>query len=135
MTPEVRLIRYFVAVAEAGNVTRAAQRLHISQPSVSAAIQQLEAQLGVQLLARQGRRVTVTPAGTLLHRRGRELLDAADALVAEVRDRGGATSPPPRLGPSPPARYRIAPPPPPPRPRRAPAPAPLPPPETPRPPP
>jgi DNA-binding transcriptional LysR family regulator len=113
MTPDLRLIRYFVAVAVAvadtGNVTRAAQRLHISQPSMSAAIQRLEAQLGVQLLARQGRRVTVTPAGTLMHRRGRELLDAADALVAEVRDRGGATSARLRLGVSRTARYGIAP--------------------------
>lgn len=85
MTPELRLIRYFVAVAETGNVTRAAQRLHIAQPSLSAAIKGLEQQLGVELLARYGRRVTVTAAGELLLRRGRELLKHADAVAAEVR--------------------------------------------------
>ena len=87
MTPDLRLIRYFVIVAEEGNVTRAAERLHISQPSLSAAIRQLETQLGVELLVRVGRRIEITPAGELLRERGRELLDHADALVDEVRDR------------------------------------------------
>ena len=109
MTPELRLIRYFVAVAEAGTVTRAAEQLHIAQPSLSAAIKQLEAQLGVELLARHGRRVTITPAGEVLHRRGRELLEAADALVAEVRRRDTATSGRLRFGVSPTARYGVAP--------------------------
>ena len=107
--PELRLVRYFVAVAEAGNVTRAAERLHISQPSLSAAIKQLEAQLGVELLARRGRRVEVTAAGTLLHRRGRELLEAADAVVAEIRAEGASTAARLRLGVTPTARYGIAP--------------------------
>lgn len=109
MTPELRLIRYFVAVAETGNVTRAAERLHISQPSLSAAVKQLEAQLGVALLTRRGRRIEITPAGTLLHRRGRELLSAADALVAEIRCSAGAPSARLRIGVSPTARYGIAP--------------------------
>ena len=74
MTPDLRLIRYFVTVAEERNVTRAAERLHISQPSLSAAIQQLERQLGVELLVRVGRRIEITPAGDLLRERGRELL-------------------------------------------------------------
>jgi DNA-binding transcriptional LysR family regulator len=109
MTPELRLIRYFVAVAELGNVTRAAQRLHISQPSLSAAVKQLEAQLGASLLARQGRRVTLTPAGELLLRRGRELLDHADAVAHEVRRRDAAASGRVRLGLSPTARYGVGP--------------------------
>lgn len=108
-TPELRLVRYFVAVADAGNVTRAAQELHISQPSLSAAIRQLEGQLGVELLARRGRRVTVTPAGELLHQRGRELLAHADAVAAEVRHRDAAASGRLRLGLSPTARHGIGP--------------------------
>ena len=109
MTPELRLIRYFVAVAEVGNVTRAAQRLHISQPSLSAAVKQLEAQLEVALLARHGRRIVVTPAGELLLKRGRELLDHADSVVDEIRERDAAASGRVRLGLSPTARYGVGP--------------------------
>lgn len=109
MTPELRLIRYFAAVAETENITRAAQRLHISQPSLSAAIKQLEWQLGVELLARHGRRVTLTPVGALLLRRGRELLAHADAVVDEVRQQEAAPAGRLRLGVSPTARYGIAP--------------------------
>ncbi len=107
MTPELRLIRYFVTVAEEGNVTRAARRLHIAQPSLSAALRQLEAQLGVELLRRDGRQLALTPAGELLRRRGHELLAAADALTAEVR--GAAAGGRVRLGVSPTARYHLAP--------------------------
>src|SRR5215213_4157425 len=98
MTPELRLIRYFVAVAQEGNVTRAAERLHVSQPSLSAAVKQLEQQLGVALLARAGRGVSLTPAGELLLHRGRELVEHADAVADEVRRRGGPPSGRLRLG-------------------------------------
>ena len=66
-----------LAVAEEGNITRAAERLHISQPALSAAIKQLEAQLGVALLDRSDRVVRVTPSGALLADEGRGLLAAA----------------------------------------------------------
>jgi DNA-binding transcriptional LysR family regulator len=108
-TPELRLLRYFVAVAQEGTVTRAAAALHLSQPSLSAAIKQLEGQLGVQLLARHGRRVTITPAGKLLVRRATELLAHADAVAGEVRSSGAAASGRLRLGLSPTARYGVGP--------------------------
>src|SRR5689334_516432 len=107
MTPELRLIRYFVAVAEQGSVTRAARQLHIAQPSLSAALRQLEAQLGVELLRRDGRQLALTPAGELLRRRGRQLLAEADAVVAAVQ--GAAAGGRLRLGVSPTARYGLAP--------------------------
>ena len=109
MSPDLRLIRYFVAVAEVGNVTRAAERLSISQPALSTAIRQLEAQLGVELLDRRARRVGLTPAGELLLRRGRELLEHADAVVEEVRERHASPAGRLRLGVSPTARYGLAP--------------------------
>jgi DNA-binding transcriptional LysR family regulator len=109
MSPDLRLIRYFVAVAETGNITRAAEQLHISQPSLSAAIKQLEGQLGVELLARRGRRVTITPPGELLLRRGRELLAQADAVVEDVRAHAAASPSRLRVGMTPTARYGVGP--------------------------
>lgn len=109
MHPELRLIRYFVAVGEEGNVTRAAERLHVSQPSLSAAMKQLEGQLGVELLQRHGRGVALTAAGELLLERGRDLLEHADAVMAEVAARGDAPAGLLRLGMSPTARYGIGP--------------------------
>src|SRR3954447_14390942 len=109
MQPELRLIRYFVAVAEEGNVTRAAERLHIAQPPLSAAVRQLEQHVGVRLLDRTGRRVKLTAAGALLAERGRALLAEADALVSAVRaveqDPSGLL----RAGFSPAGRFGVAP--------------------------
>src|SRR3954464_25660 len=109
MELELRLVRYFVAVAQEGSVTRAAERLHLSQPALSAAVKQLEQQLGVPLLERVGRGIALTPAGELLLRRGRELLDHAEAVGAEVRSRGGVPAARLRLGLSPTARYGVGP--------------------------
>lgn len=83
--PELRLIRYFVAVAEERNFTRAAERLAMAQPPLSTAIRQLEGQLGVRLLDRSSRQVDLTTAGELLLRSGRELLRDAEEVFAAVR--------------------------------------------------
>ena len=68
---EVRELRYFIAVAEELNFTRAAERLGIAQPPLSTAIGKLERKLGVTLLDRTSRRVTLTPAGATLLDQGR----------------------------------------------------------------
>jgi DNA-binding transcriptional LysR family regulator len=109
MQPELRLVRYFVAVAEERNITRAAERLHISQPALSAAVRQLEQQLGVDLLDRSGRVLGVTPAGMLLLEEGRALLSSADRVFEAVRARDGAAVGRLRLGLTPTARYGLGP--------------------------
>lgn len=109
MYPELRLVRYFLAVAAEGNITRAAERLHISQPSLSAALKQLEAQLGVALLERRGRGVALTASGALLQDRGTALMSHYDTVLAEVRGRGDTPSGRLQLGLSPSARHAIGP--------------------------
>jgi LysR family transcriptional regulator, hca operon transcriptional activator len=75
---ELRHLRYFVAVADAGNMTVAAQRmLHTSQPSLSRQIRDLEDEVGAQLLTRRARGIELTPAG-------RAFLDHARAVLAQV---------------------------------------------------
>jgi len=70
---ELRQLRYFVTVAQEGSFTRAAARLHLSQQSLSAAVQRLEAQLGCPLLERGPRRVVPTAPGAALLARARAL--------------------------------------------------------------
>ena len=108
MPPELRLIRYFVAVAEEQHFTRAAKRLHMAQPPLSAAIRQLEQQLGVALLARQSRGVRLTPAGELLLIKGRALLAAAADVASEVRAVESSPSGLLHVGFTPAARYGLS---------------------------
>jgi DNA-binding transcriptional LysR family regulator len=107
--PDLRLIRYFVAVGMAGNVTRAAESLHVSQPSLSTALKQLEQRLGVELLHRSGRGIALTSAGSLLLDRGRELIERSEIVFDEIRARGKAPSGRVRIGMAPAARYGIGP--------------------------
>ncbi|PJK23883.1 LysR family transcriptional regulator [Mycobacterium goodii] len=82
--PDLRRLRHFVAVAEAGSVTAAAEQLHLSQQALSSSVQQLEKQLGVTLFHREGRRLRLTRAGDVLLAEGRPLLAAAHTIAARV---------------------------------------------------
>jgi DNA-binding transcriptional LysR family regulator len=85
VTPELRQLRYFVAVAEEGSLTRAAARLHVAQQSLSQQIRTLEAQLGATLLERSSRGVALTDVGAVLLREARPVLAQADRAVEAVR--------------------------------------------------
>lgn len=82
---DLRHLRYFVVVAEEQHFTRAAQRLHMAQPPLSQAIRQLESQLGVELLRRTTRRVTLTEAGTAYLQRARAILHDVDDAAVHAR--------------------------------------------------
>lgn len=82
---DLRHLRYFVVVAEEGNITRAAERLHIAQPPLSRQIQQLEEELGVPLLVRGSRPLTLTEAGQFFYAHARQLLSQTRELEAMTR--------------------------------------------------
>ena len=82
---ELRELRYFIAVGEELNFTRAAARLGLAQPPLSAAIGKLERKLGVTLLERTSRRVTLTPAGAVLLDQGRIAVETVSAAIERTR--------------------------------------------------
>lgn len=80
---ELRVLRYFLVVAREENITRAAALLHVTQPTLSRQLMQLEQELGVQLFRRSQHRVILTDEGMLLRRRAQELVDLADKTERE----------------------------------------------------
>lgn len=82
---ELRHLRYFLAVGEASNFTKAAVQLRVAQPALSRQVQDLEDEIGVDLLRRSSRGVTLTAEGKLFLEEVRELLRRADESVEKVR--------------------------------------------------
>ncbi|WP_043650428.1 LysR family transcriptional regulator [Nocardia thailandica] len=95
---ELRQLRYFVTVVEEGGFTRAAERLHLTQPGLSAQIKQLERALGQQLLDRGPRTVTPTAVGAAVLEHARAALAAADRIEATVQEFTGLLRGHVRLG-------------------------------------
>ncbi len=83
--PDIRDLECFIAVAEELNFSRAAERLHLSQPPLSRRIRALEEKVGVVLLKRDTQTVSLTPAGTLFLEDARQLLRQTDRAVASAR--------------------------------------------------
>ena len=90
--PDLRRLRYFLAVAEERNFTRAAERLHVAQPALSRQVRLLEQELGVELLHRTTHEFELTEAGAFLLERGPVLLGSADELWRDVRAASGPAS-------------------------------------------
>ena len=84
MDVNLRSLRYFLAVAEYGSITRAALHLHITQPSLTQHLKHLEDHFGLALVMRHGRGIVLTEAGLMLRQRAEHLVDQIDGLQSEL---------------------------------------------------
>lgn len=80
---ELRTLRYFLAVAQEASITRAAERLHLTQPNLSRQLRELEEELGTTLFIR-GRGITLTEEGQIFRKRGEEIMELLDKAKTEV---------------------------------------------------
>ena len=81
---DIRVLKYFVAVAKEGNISRAAESLHIAQPSLSKQLIELERELGKQLLVRSKKKISLTDNGNLLLKRAEEIITLFDKTQQEL---------------------------------------------------
>ena len=82
---EIRVLRYFLEIAREENMTRAAERLHISQSSLSRQMKELETELGKKLFVRSSYSIHLTDEGMLLRKRAEDLLEMADKITNEFK--------------------------------------------------
>ena len=82
---EIRILKYFLTVAREQNITRAAEALHITQPTLSRQIAALEEELGTRLFERSNKKITLTQEGILLKRRALEILELEEKIVEEIQ--------------------------------------------------
>ena len=81
---ELRVLKYFLAVAREENITKAANLLHITQPTLSRQMMQLEEELGIKLFRRGRHNVLLTEEGMLLRRRAQEIVDLTEKTEKEL---------------------------------------------------
>lgn len=82
---ELRVLSYFLTIAREENITKAAALLHVTQPTLSRQMMQLEAELGVKLFTRNSHNITLTEQGLLLKRRAQELVSLAEKTKQELK--------------------------------------------------
>lgn len=82
---ELRVLRYFLEVAREENITHAAQHLHVSQPTLSRQLKELEDELGKKLFVRSNYSIKLTEEGMLLRKRAEDILEMADKTLAEFK--------------------------------------------------
>lgn len=83
---DIKQLINFITIVEEGNITKAAQKLHISQPPLSNQLKALEEELGVKLIERGSRKVTLTDVGNLLYKRGKDMVSVFESTLNEVED-------------------------------------------------
>ena len=82
---DIRVLKYFLAVAREQSFTQAAERLYLSQPTLSRQLKELEDELGKQLFIRGNKGVTLTEEGRMLRKRAEEIIELVDKTADEVR--------------------------------------------------
>lgn len=82
---ELRVLRYFLEIARAGNMSRAAETLHVSQPTLSKQIKGLELELGKKLFHRGSSSLSLTDEGLLLRKRAEDILDMVEKTEQEFK--------------------------------------------------
>lgn len=80
---EIRVLKYFLTVSEIGNITKAANSMHLTQPTLSRQLQELEKELGQKLFIRGNHSVSLTPEGIILRKRAKEIIDLVDKTETE----------------------------------------------------
>lgn len=85
ITIEIRVLRYFLETAREGSMTKAAERLHVTQPTLSKQIKELELELGKKLFIRKSTSIVLTEEGMILRKRAEDLLTIADKIEDEFR--------------------------------------------------
>lgn len=83
---DIKQLRYFIAIAEEKNITAAANRLHMSQPPLSIQLKQLEEELGVKLVERNGKSLELTDKGHILYNRALHLVNSVEEIKNEVQE-------------------------------------------------
>ncbi|MBU8906326.1 LysR family transcriptional regulator [Desertibacillus haloalkaliphilus] len=83
---DIKQLRYFIAIAEEKNITAAAHRLHMSQPPLSIKLKQLEDDLGVKLIERNGKSMELTDKGNVLYQRALQLVNSVEEIKNELKD-------------------------------------------------
>lgn len=83
---DIKQLINFITIVEEGNITKAAQKLHLSQPPLSNQLKSLEQELGVKLVERGSRKITLTDVGNLLYKRGKDMINMFESTLSEVED-------------------------------------------------
>ncbi|MEY9976296.1 LysR family transcriptional regulator [Lysinibacillus sp. RC79] len=83
---DIKQLKYFLAIADEGNITKAAEKLHMAQPPLSKQLKILEDELGIQLFERNTRNLKITESGERLQYRAKQIIDLLETTVKELKD-------------------------------------------------
>jgi DNA-binding transcriptional LysR family regulator len=83
---DIKQLKYFLTIAEEGQITSAAKKLHMAQPPLSQQLKALEEELGVKLIERGPRQIQLTDAGEILMARARQILELSNSTINEIKD-------------------------------------------------